>query len=228
MELHHGDCLEILPTIADKSVHAVITDPPYGIDFQSNQRVKTKKLAKIANDKESFTAWLPDAYRVTREDGCLLCFCRWDVQEEFRLAIVAAGYAVKSQVIWDKMWHGMGDLDGSYAPVHEILWFATKGAFAFPGGRPISVIRVIRIAPAKITHPNEKPVNLLKKLVTQVTKVGDTVLDPFMGGGSTGVASGVLNRNFIGIELDAGHYHRAERRIRNREDSNFGTFGKFS
>lgn len=201
--LHEGDCLEVMRGMPAESVDAIITDPPYGIDYQSAWRSdKSKWKPKIANDKQPFIWWLHDAYRLVKEGGILLCFCRWDVQEAFKLAIEWAGFTLKSQVIWDRGNHGMGDLKASFAPQHDVVWFAVKGAFRFPDKRPSTIIKSMRLSGEQLLHPNEKPVDLMEQLIRATTKVGDAVLDPFSGSGSTLAAADGLNRNAIGIELD--------------------------
>lgn len=213
-ELFNDDCLRALPDIPTETVDAVITDPPYGIAYQSAWRTdKAKRHAPIANDGQPFIWWLADAFRVTRDGGALLCFCRWDVQEAFRQAIQWAGYSVQSQVIWDRESHGMGDLNASFAPRHDVIWFATKGRFVFPGLRPQSVINQMRLDGNSLVHPNEKPVGLMRKLIRSVTPEGGTVLDPFMGSGATGVAAIEEGYRFIGMELDPGHFRTAQSRI---------------
>jgi DNA modification methylase len=209
-----GDSLERLRELDANSVDAVVTDPPYGIDFQSAWRTdRTKHKPKIANDKMPFIWWLPQAFRVLREGGGMLCFCRWDVQEDFRRAIEIAGFQVKSQVIWDREVHGMGDLKASFGPQHDVIWFATKGKFEFPGSRPKSIVRSQRLSGDQLVHPNEKPVDLLEQLVSSITREGEAVLDCFMGSGSTGIACVNTKRKFVGIELDAGYFEIARRRI---------------
>ena len=214
IQLHLGDCLEVMKNIPDGSVDSVVTDPPYGINYQSARRTdRTQWKPKIVNDIEPFVAWCEDAFRVTSPSGSVLCFCRWDSQEMFRLAITNAGFAIKSQVIWDRVVHGMGDLNGAFAPQHDNLWFGTKGIFQFPRKRPQSVIRIKRIAAEKLLHPNEKPVALLEYLIRAITNPGDTILDLSMGSGTTGVACVKTGRNFIGIEIDPDHFAIAEKRI---------------
>lgn len=93
-----GDALDILRQLPDGNVDAVITDPPYGIDFQSNMR--SKRLPKIANDQRPFIWFLHDAYRVTKDGGCCICFCRWDTEDVFKMAMEAAGFRIKSQLVW--------------------------------------------------------------------------------------------------------------------------------
>lgn len=209
-----GDCLEVLPTLPAESIDLVLTDPPYGIDFQSARRTDWQRKDKIANDKEPFIGWLADAYRVTKNGGGLLCFCRWDVQEVFRVAIEMSGYQVKSQVIWDKGIHGMGDLEAEFAPQHEIILWATKGKFKFPDKRPTTMLSVRRVMPDKLLHPNEKPVGLLERLILATTKPGDVVLDCFAGSGSTLEASKKNSREYIGIELDPKYVEIANNRLK--------------
>ena len=218
IQLIHGDCLDIMLQIPDGSVDLVLADPPYGIDYQSARRIdKAQWKPKIANDAKPFVSWLQDCRRIVAQNGALLCFCRWDVQEAFKTSIEAAGFTIKSQVIWDKVVHGMGDLDGAFAPQHEIIWFATKSGFKFPGKRPRSVITVKRVAAEKLLHPNEKPIELMVHLIRATTQAGDMVGDWFLGCGTTGVACVKTGRNFIGIEIDKGYYDIAEKRIREAE-----------
>ena len=213
--LHLGDCLEIMPTLQAGSIDAIITDPPYGIDYQSARRTdKTQWKPKINNDKEPFLAWLPEAYRVTKDGGALICFCRWDVEGEFKKEIEKAGFEVKSQIIWDKVIHGMGDLESSFAPQHENIWFATKGKFKFHNYRPKSVIRCSRVPAEDMIHPNEKPVSLFSSLIEPLVTTKGIVLDCFMGSGNSGVASRRLDRNYIGIDNDPKHFGNAEKRIK--------------
>lgn len=204
-QLYEGDCLEVMRTLPSESVDAVITDPPYGIDYQSGHRYKLAELPKIANDERPFVWWLYDAFRVLKEGGAVLCFCRWDVQEVFRLAMEWAGFTIKSQVIWDRQSHGMGDLKAAFAPNHDVIWFGVKGRFEFPGKRPQSVVRSTRLSGLDLVHPNEKPVNLMRWCVESVTPKGGTVLDPFAGSGSTLVAAVENGYSAIGIELDANY-----------------------
>ena len=78
-----GDSLTVLRDMEADSVDMVITDPPYGIDYQSSRKEKASRLAKIANDKAPFIWWIYDAARVVKRGGGVLCFTRWDVQQVF-------------------------------------------------------------------------------------------------------------------------------------------------
>ncbi len=210
----HGDCLEEMKKLEEGSVDCIVTDPPFGIDFQSARRIdKSKWKPKIANDKAPFIWWLPQAFRILKEGWAMACFTRYDVEDDFRNAMEIAGFTVKAQIIWDKVVHGMGDLKGDFAPCHENVIFATKGRFTFPGKRPKSVIRFQRVDPDKLVHPNEKPIEVMSYLIDHLSKEGDTVLDPFLGAGPTGVAARNLERNFIGIEREEEYVKIAEARV---------------
>lgn len=214
IQLHQGDCLDVLRTLPAGSVDAVVADPPYGISYQSARRTdRSKWKPKIANDGRPFVWWLHDTARVLCNGGALLCFCRWDVQEAFRLAIGWAGLKVRAQVVWDRMAHGAGDPAVSPAPQHDVIWYATKGRRVFHGKRPKSVVRSMRLGGEALTHPNEKPVGLMVGLLNSYTTVCDTVLDPFMGTGAVGVACTLTERRFIGIEIDPGYFAVAQKRI---------------
>ncbi len=209
----HGDSLTVMREMESESVDAIITDPPYGIDYQSAWKPKDRRLGKISNDKAPFIWWLYDAYRVCKIGGVLLCFCRWDVQQVFVDAIKLAGFTVKSSIVWDRAVHGMGDLKSQFAPQHDIIIFATKGAYVFPGKRPSDVIKIPRVSSTALFHPNEKPVDLMAWLITSTTERGAIVFDPFAGSGATLVAASENGRQYIGIDIDKHNCQIATDRI---------------
>lgn len=93
-----------------------------------------------------------------------------------------------------------------------IFWAGEK--FEFQHGRPgSSVIKSAKVPPEKLTNPNEKPVDLLRFIISETCPRGGTVLDCFMGSGSTGEAAKKSGRDFIGIELDEKYYKMAKQRI---------------
>jgi DNA modification methylase len=206
--------MDALRTIASNSVDCIITDPPYGIDYQG----KGKRFAKIANDKLPFIWWMHDAFRVLKDRRCIVVFTRWDVEESFRQALRIAGFHVKSQVIWDKAVHGIGDCLGAFGSRHENIIFAVKGRFTFPDKRPMTVIRVPKINPTKLVHPNEKPEELINYLIDHLTSPGQLILDPFLGSGVTALAAKKLGRNYLGVELDEGYIRVIKARLQAAEE----------
>ena len=202
-----GDAMIKLRSVKAESPQLVLTDPPYGIGYSSRTGIKIK------NDEHPFIWWMHDAYRICKPGGGILCFTRWDIQDSFKLAIESAGFKIRSQIVWDKMAHGMGDHKTQFAPKHELIWWAVKGRFAFPGGRPMSVLSVPKPSGKNRTHPTEKPVELMHQLLQVTTRPGDLVVDPFSGTGATGVACALSGRRFFGTELNGTYARKARQRI---------------
>ena len=145
--------------------------------------------------------------------GGLLCFSRWDVQQVFIDAMKIAGFSVKSVLVWDRMAHGMGDLKSAFAPQYDTCIFAIKGPYVFPNSRPADVIQCQRLSGMKMTHPNEKPVELMQRLIEMTTKPNDLILDPFAGSGTTLVAALQSGRRYMGIEISPQHFETAQKRL---------------
>lgn len=200
--------MEHLRRIEDGAARLVLTDPPYGIGYKSTLG------ERVANDDAPYIWWLREAWRVLAPRSALFCFCRWDVEDTFKMAIRSAGFEVRNQAVWDKQNRGMGDTRRTLAPAHEVILFAVKGDFTWPGGRPSTMFRWPRPHwKHGRTHPTEKPVGLLAELIAATTRPGDMVVDPFAGSGSTGEAAVRLGRAFWGCELDPTHARQARARL---------------
>lgn len=212
-----GDCLEVMKTLDPSSIDAIVTDPPYGISFQSTRpKNSNNRFSVLENDDQPFVWFLRDAYRVLKPDTACIVFCRWDVAEAFRLAMQWAGFKIRGQLVWDRVVHGMGDLKTTTAPQHDLAWFGSKGRWTCPGKRPKSVYRSQR--DSIIEHPTQKPVDLMSRIITDYTPPNGTILDPFCGSGSTGVAAIREGFNFIGIELNPEYAEIAKRRIEHEKE----------
>lgn len=202
--------MRLLPRQPAQSAQLVLADPPYGINYVSRQATIQRT---IANDDGPYIWWLREAWRVVRDGGALICFTRWDVAPVFEVAIKAAGFRVRSQLVWHKPGGGMGDCKQQFAPSHEMAWFAVKGPFAFPGPRPMSVATHPAPRGPRRTHPCQKPVSLLASYIEATTRPGDLVIDPFCGSGASIVACVRTDRRGLGIELDHKHVAQARRRV---------------
>lgn len=204
--LYLGDCMDILPTV--DGVDAVVTDPPYGVSFQSNRR--EEKHSKIKNDDN--LDWLPrlcvSLYLVLNDDSIMISFYGFPHIDSFMREWKAAGFGPKSHFVWVKNNIGCGWFT---RPQHEAAYLLTKGNPDKPDFAPSNVIK------ADMTgneyHPTQKPVTLIERLIQPYTDRGDVVLDPFMGSGTTGVACAKMARKFIGIEIDPGYFDIACKRI---------------
>lgn len=205
-----GDCLERLREIPDGSVDLILTDPPYGMAWVSNRRKVAHR--SIAGDQslEWLEPMLEQAARVLKPDSAAYFFCSWHFICQFKMA-VERHFKLKNVLTWEKNLHGTGDLKGDFAPKTEFVLFAVKGRPLIRGGREPNVFRFAKTANA--LHPTQKPVDLCEYLVSKFSDEGQTVLDPFMGSGTTGVACARTGRNFIGIELDPTYYLTSAMRI---------------
>lgn len=194
--LYMGDCQDILPIIG--KVDAVITDPPYGMAFQSNFRIE--KHCKIANDESADVAHSTITWAIENTLHSVYAFGRWDNLRDYPTP--------KSLVTWVKNNWSMGDLQHEHARQTEVAFFYAGPQHFFPGPRPTDVISHARTC--NDFHPTEKPVGLMGAFVKWTSGL---ILDPFMGSGTTGVAAIQLGRKFIGIERDERYFEIACKRI---------------
>ena len=216
-KLYQGDCLEVMDGIKDKSVDLIVTDPPYLMDYQSNRRKKEDRFDKIKNDKGNYMLiqdYLEECHRIMKDNTAIYCFCSWHNIDFFKNEFEKY-FKLKNILVWNKNNHGTGDLKGSYAPKHEFILFGHKGRTLLREKRIADVIDCPKISSNKLTHPTEKPQDLLEIFIKQSSDEGSIIFDGFMGTGSCGIAAKKLNRNFIGIELDEKYFNIAKDRLEN-------------
>ena len=214
--LHLGDCLEYMRGMDDKSVDAVITDPPYGLNTKSSYNGKQGKInpwADLLNSAYWYSAWMKEGMRAAKQDGCMWTFLNWRSLVTFQKASFDIESPIESLLVWDKKWIGPGGNRG-LRPSYEMVALFTNEDFTIED-RGIADIKSVQWSSIKPNgHPAEKPVNLMKWLIEISTSEGDTIFDPFMGSGTTGVAAVQLGRNFIGCEINPDYFAIAERRIK--------------
>ena len=216
-KLYNGDCLEVIKNIPDKSIDLIITDPPYLMNYQSNRRKKENRFDKIKNDKDNYILiqeYFKECYRIMRNNTAIYCFCSWHNIDFFKKEFEKY-FKLKNIIVWNKNNHGTGDLKGSYAPKYEFILFGHKGRTLLREKRIPDVIDCAKISSKKLTHPTEKPQELLKIFIKQSSDEDNIIFDGFMETGSCGIATNKLNRKFIGIELDENYFNIAKDRIEN-------------
>jgi site-specific DNA-methyltransferase (adenine-specific) len=214
VDLMLGDCLEMMAEIENGSVDMVLCDPPYGMSYQSNRRVARDKFATIANDSDLdwLPRWMAETDRVLKQNSAIYCFCSWHHVDIFKKTF-EQHFALKNVIVWVKNNHGSGDLTGAYAPKHEFVLFGHKGRSTLREKRLPDVMEFDKVPSAKLVHPTEKNIAMLEVFVRNSSDLGNVVLDPFMGSGTTGVAAMNTGRRFIGIERDENYFNIAEKRI---------------
>ena len=221
-KLRLGDARELIAE-APKGFHLLLTDPPYGMDFQSNRRVTSARKQAIENDqKQAALDLLADVLRKAHprmaDDATCLIFTGWRHEPEFRRVIEAAGFTIKGSLVWVKNNHGTGDLAGSFAPKHERIIHAVKG-------KPKLQRRVADVLAGHdkqdSRHPTEKPRDLLRQLIEATTAPGDTVVDPFAGSGNTLLEAYRMGRDFWGVELESDWHRGAVELIHKMAEEDF-------
>jgi len=212
-----GQATDKLNQLEDDSVDCIVTDPPYGIDYKSNRSSSKSLNQKLAGDQDDALQLLNDVLTAAepklKDDAHCYIFCSWKTLPGM-IQVVREHFEVKSLLNWEKNNHGMGDLQGSYAEKYEYIIYATKGNRKLNyDTRPTNKFEAPRVVGDKQTHPTEKPVQLLRKLITYSTIEGETVLDPFCGTGSTLEAAELEERNWFGVDVKEEYVSKAEARL---------------
>jgi site-specific DNA-methyltransferase (adenine-specific) len=223
--LYLGDCLEILPTLG--TVDHVMSDPPYEDELHK----AIGKFASLRNDGSSFPSnsllslgfSSINAQRgnvasvcVDISTGWVILFTLAEGVRAWRDDLQASGAKWDTTCFWVKpdaspRFNGQGPARG--AECFVTCW-AGKGHRRWnAGGKRGVYIHCVNGPSRHGAHPTEKPISLMAELLQDFTNEGQTILDPFMGSGTTGVACAKLGRKFVGIELDEGYYDIACRRI---------------
>lgn len=272
MQLMQGDCLQLMSKLPDKSVDAIVTDPPY--------EYLKHKLDRPFDEQAAFSEW----NRIVKDDGFLVFFGRGASFHRWNYLLNEMGWQFKEEIVWDKIRTSspftpilrchenvsilskksnvkksfvdyveknknnvdkmtrdisrLANVFGNSKEFNSLVTFLKskhiiyddfykKGVTASgtPTSKPVVSIAkgiikgqreqdVIRISSQNNKfHPTQKPVRLMERLLFCTTDKGQTILDPFMGSGSTGVACVNTNRDFIGMELDEEYFNIAENRI---------------
>ncbi len=220
----HGDSIDILQqSWRCGSIRLLLTDPPYGMEYQSNRRRKSKAPQVIQGDHSKdealalITSMLKAAVPHLAQDAHVLIFCNWEMEPQVRKAIAENDLEIKGSLVWVKENHSAGDVRGAFAPRHERIIHAVKGNPEVTPRIP-DVLEVPRSHETE--HPNEKPVDLLKKLIESTTSEHDLVIDPFAGCASTLIASLKLNRNFWGAEIEEQFFEEGSARLLREANTN--------
>lgn len=204
--LYLGDCLEILPNL--ESVDAVITDPPYAVPtLVAQTREVFRNVGDLSIAETAYRVHAKEWTRVIGDKGRIFVFCDGSSYPSFYRALYAQFNL--ALLIWDKGRIGMGR---EFRKTHELIihgWKAKTPIFADGIGRP-DIIKIAPLSSDARVHPAEKPIGIITELLIVS---GQSILDPFMGSGTTGVACANLGRRFIGIEIEPTYFDIACKRI---------------
>lgn len=220
--IYQRDCIEGMRMIPNKSIDLIVTDPPYLMNYRSNRRVKNEKFNHIANDVNShdlISDYLAECYRVLKDDTAIYVFCSWHHIDFFKVEF-EKHFKLKNIIVWNKNNHGSGDLKGAYAPKHEFVLYGHKGRSLFREKRIPDVIDCAKISSLKLTHPTEKPTELLEIFIRNSSDEGAIVLDGFAGTGSLPISAVRNKRRFIAFEVERVYVEIANKRLDNEEEIN--------
>lgn len=222
--IYHADCRDILPLIEPGSVDLVLTDPPYasGARRDAERQVRGSMLRETEDDDwfshDAMTTWgfswflrsvLTAARSALTRGAHLYVFSDWRQTPNVYGMFEATGYRVNQCLVWDKQHFGMG---AYWRNQHENIIFASNGMPSQMVDRGMgSVIQCRSVSSESRVHPTEKPSALLNRLIRAVP--GQTILDPFMGSGTTLRAAKDLGRRAIGIEIEERYCEIAVKRL---------------
>jgi adenine-specific DNA-methyltransferase len=202
-----GDCVRVMLEMPAESVDLVVTDPPYLARYQSRDG------RRVANDDPSTgSEWLSASfeqiYRVLKPDRFCVSFYGWHQADRFLRAWRRAGFRPVGHLVWVKDYHSN----------ERFLRYSHEAAYLLAKGDPPKPAIALRdVLEWQYTgdelHPTQKPLMAMLPLIMAYSALGDIVLDPFVGSGTTAVAAQALGRRFIGIELEPVYAQVATERV---------------
>jgi site-specific DNA-methyltransferase (adenine-specific) len=232
-----GDCLEVMKDIPDKSVDMVLTDPPYNISKLNDNRDRSKLNSPIMRrkkalnydfgkwdnlDREKFLEftekWLYECSRILKSDGTIISF--FNKEDISFLGWTSKEWDIRTRTIFT--WYKTNPVPSfrkvNYLSACEFIWIGSKGKFkTFNFKQQKEMHNFYKTSNSscygETNHPTEKPLSLLRHLIEIHSNENDTILDPFLGSGTTAVACKSLGRRYIGIEISPEYCDIARKRI---------------
>ncbi len=230
IDLKLGDCIKILRDIPNNSVDMIFADPPYNLSGKGYITCRNGKKTicdkgnwDIINDIYSFNKqWLSECKRILSDEGTIWISGTLHNHPSIGVLLKELGFWIINDIIWFKPNAPPQLQPNRLAPSTELIWLASKSkkyyfnyqkAKRLNGGKQMRNLWTLTAKRHKTIHPTEKPEDLLERILLLGSNEGDTVFDPFMGSGTTGVIAKRLNRNFLGIEIDKSYFKIAQKRI---------------
>jgi site-specific DNA-methyltransferase (adenine-specific) len=244
--LYRGDALDVLRRLPDGSVDAIITDPPYssGGAFRGDRTRSAKEkcegggyvngkppvdrpdFAGDNRDQRSYgywcALWLGECLRVTNPGGVCCLFTDWRQLPTTTDALQAGGWVWRGIAVWDKT-EAARPQRGWFRNQCEYVIWGSRGPMP-EGGECLPGVWRMAVAPNVKLHLAGKPVRLMRELVA-ICSEGGTVLDPFMGSATTGLACVLTGRRFVGVEIDPACFEVARKRLAEAEGPLFAPQG---
>ena len=231
IRLIRADFLEAVPRLDDESVDLFLIDIPYNISKENNFRTMKDRENRVGID---FGEWdkgfdestLDCLIPKLKKGGAVLVWSSFEQFDAVRSAL--SGLELKDKLVWEKSNPMPRNRDRRYVSNVELCTWYVKGGAKWTYNRQHAsyescVLKYPSESGGAYTryHPTQKNLKMIEYLLSIHSNEGDTVVDCFMGGGTTGVACKNLNRNFIGIEIDENYFNISKSRIGNIPDKLF-------
>ena len=203
-QIYCGDSAQILAEFPVECVDLVVTDPPY------LGKYKDRTGRTLANDDnpEAVLRVFDHVYRVLKPHSYCISFYGWTAIAGFAAAWDRAGFQPVGHIVWPKRY---ASRQSHTCYQHESAYLLAKG---FPE-KPVDPISDVQRwdYTGNREHPTQKAISVISPLIKSFSRPGDTVLDPFLGSGTTAVAAAMHGRSYVGIELEAAHCETARKRM---------------
>ena len=222
-KVYCNDSLKLLKEIENESIDLIITDPPYKITARGNggnsggmfQKKEVNNGKVFANNDIDISDWIEDLYRILKPNShCYIMTNNKNIYHYLDVIDKTKFHYIKN-LIWVKDNKIMGQ---TYMSQFEYIIMLRKGKHKRINNCGTSDVLQIKNKKLKdennkTIHDTEKPIELMKILIENSSNEGEIVLDPFMGIGSTCIASKELNRNYLGFEINKKYFNIAQERI---------------
>lgn len=225
--IYFDDCISRMDLLKEQGikVNHIITDPPYSIS--SKNQFHTMKQPRHGVDfgewdwNFSPEKWLEKAFPLLEKDGSLVIFCSYKFISTICNKIEELNGVVKDIIVWQKSNPMPRNINRRYVQDMEFAIWAVKSKqskWIFNKSDDISYLRAFFQTPTllgkeRTAHPTQKPLTLMRKIISIHTQENELILDPFMGVGSTGIAALLENRRFIGCEKEQQWFDIARQRF---------------
>ena len=232
IEIFNGDCEQKMKDIISDSVDLIITDPPYNLGkFMSNRDTNLSKMREnffgaAGWDDLDFDSWrlhmenfFKESYRILKKGGSMIVFMSILRVETIVQLAEDQGFYYKTTGIWHKTNPMPRNMNLHFVNSNECWIYLIKGKRTSTFNNNKLELDFIETSVTPMNekkygkHPTQKPVKLFEYFINLLTNEGDCILDPFMGSGSSAVASKLSKRNFVGIELSNTYCEIARKRI---------------
>lgn len=221
----HGCGFALLESLEKHSVDAIISDPPYGIDYLGLSWDKSFDWYRFAKE----------CWRVVKPTGCVVIFGPWSdltLRNAFDLL-----FKLRQQIVWDRV-KGRGASKQLVSTREDIYWYSRtdyytfnpemsntkkngRSGFSVKNGKEYRALTNVwtDISPEMFSmkeycnHPCSKPIELMRRIVRLFSNVGDLIVDPFAGSGSTAIAAELESRNYITAEINQSWFQLSQKRM---------------